>query len=535
MTASTLERSAEAYEKVCPHVLGNPYIPHRPHPKQAALLGAHLGHDYAREAVFEMLFGGAAGPGKSYGIEMLHAQMAWKYSHYRGLILRRKFPDLIKAGAIMSRAVSHWRPLGVHWSGETKTATFPNGATVEFGYHFHPDHDDQYQGGEWHCVSFDELTQWPDSSAFMWLRSRIRKNVGDPIPLRLVSASNPGGPGHVWVKNRFIGGKDVSGRRVTPVSLYLPATIDDNPSLDRESYKQTLMGMHPTRRAQLLDGDWGAREPGDYFRQEWFGPLLEPDLHPIPRNEAVGVRWWDLAASEQEAAARTAGVLMVRFRAGARAVAHATAFRATPGKRDSKIVQQAHVDGRHVVVGLEIEPGSGGPAQFEYLSKTLRSQGFRVAGARPRVGKPQLSELERASMTTSPVALKGKQGRAEPVSSCLERGYQRRGECEDSGEAWWGVDVGRGYMGERDGLRLYSGPWTQGYLDEVEGAYEGTLVDLADATAGAWAYLEAHPFGMRLAPTDKKPHEPAELANIHPADRPEQMSAGKDRSGRWRP
>jgi len=322
---------------------------------------------------------------------------------------------------------------------------------------------------------------------------------------------------------KFVGGLDpVSGLEIVPEHPYVPARIADNPSLDRLPYLEGLRDLHPTTRKQLEDGDWRAREPGDYFRREWFGPLLDPNVDIWPSSQCIRIRWWDLAASEKPDAARTAGVRMARHRSGVRAVEHCRAFRATPGKRDDLIVQTAQADGHGVIVGIEIEGGSGGPAQFEALAKRLRAQGYRVVGARPRVGGPDLTDREKATMIRQPSSEGGKAGRADPVASCLERGYQRRGECPNTGGPWWGLDADRAVQEQRDGLRLFSGPWTQGYLDEVEGFPDGATVDIVDATSGAWAWLEAHPAGSSAPPPSAgAKRAPAEPAQVHPAERPE--------------
>jgi phage terminase large subunit-like protein len=525
-----------AFHRRVPGVIGNRFVVHYPHPKQQALLGAHLLDNSGR--VFECLYGGAAGGGKSDALLMAAAQfVAWP--HYRGLLLRRTHTELAKAGALMSRALQWWLPLGIAWDGTNKIARFPSGATIEFGYHAHANDDARYQGGEWHFVGFDELTHWPNESAYEWLRTRIRKSPDDPIPRRLLSTSNPGGPGHVWVKLRFIGGVDpATGRRIEPVARYIPATIDDNPSLDREPYKETLRDVHPTRRAQLLEGNWDARDPGDYFRIEWFGQLLDPERDSINHREAMFVRWWDLAASEAKDAARTAGVLMCRARRGVRAVVHATAFRKTPGARDDAIVRQAQIDGRHVTVGIEIEPGSGGVAQFDSLAKRLRAEGFRVVGARPKATQPELTDAEKRLMPMQPVSIGGKEGRADPVAACLERGFQMRGECADIGCIGWGVDsdASKAWWEATDGLRLFAGPWTQDYVDELEG-FPGdgeVLCDLVDATSGAWAWLEAHPFGMQAPPRDSR-HVAASVSmhDITPDDR-ERFDAPRNYRDRWK-
>src|SRR5262249_29686590 len=147
---------------------------------------------------------------------MAAAQYAWGHGHFSGLILRRTHAELAKPGALMDRAIRWWVPLGVHWDGANKAFTFPNGARVVMGYHAGPRDDAQYQGTEFHFVGFDELTHWPDDRAYEWLRTRMRKSADDPVPLRQLSTSNPGGPGHGWVKRRFVGDVDPATGRFVP-------------------------------------------------------------------------------------------------------------------------------------------------------------------------------------------------------------------------------------------------------------------------------------------------------------------------------
>lgn len=516
------EQRLAADERLFPHINGNRYMPQTPTPPQKAFLGAHSFHD--SDGVFEGLFGGAAGPGKSSALLMASAQFAHEPT-FAGLILRRTFADLSKPGAIMDRAKEWWIPLGVRWQEQSHTFTFPSGAKVAFGYLQHAHDHLQYQGSELQFTGWDELTQFPSESQYLYIaRSRVRRNMqARHIPLRSLSASNPGGPGHQWVRDRFV---DPDAPH-----FFLPGRLRDNPFIDQDAYVESLMHLHPTVREQLLNGDWSARDPGDYFRKEWFGPLLDPERDRWDDNACVRVRWWDLAASEKEDAARTAGVLMARHRFGVRAVEHAVAFRATPGKRDDLIVQQAQADGRNVVVGLEVEGGSGGIAQVESLTNRLKPLGYRVVALRP---KAEQSNLEARVMTKNLAAVAAKAGRADPVAACLERGYQRRGEGQNTGGPWWGADADQPVERQRDGLRLFSGQWVTGYLDEIEGfpPEKGGLCDLVDATSGAWAYLESHPFVARIGAGEER--RPIVTHDVHPADRDEWGDDERDARGRWR-
>lgn len=510
----------KAYSRLVPGIVGNPFAVQWPTPKQALFLAAHQQHREAK--VYECLFGGAAGPGKSSALLLSAAQYV-QDPEFHCLILRRTFAELSKPGAIMDRAIEWWRPRGAAWDGQSKTFRFPSGAKVVFGYLQHEHDHLQYQGAEFHQTNWDELTQFPRESQYRYIGiSRVRRREGCRIPLRSLSTSNPGGPGHEWVKARFIGDPD---NGIGAPCIYIPAQIGDNPHIDQGPYIEGLMHLHPTTREQLLRGDWRAREPGDYFRRDWFGPLLS-EADKMPTTDSIRVRWWDLAASEKADAARTAGVLMARGRYGVRVVEHAVAFRATPGRRDDLIVQQAQTDGFAVTVGLEIEPGSGGQAQFETLGGRLRSLGYRVVGQRPRVAGPDLSDRDKALLSPATNQQTGKAGRADPVASCLERGHQRRGECPDTGGIWWGMDRGKPVLEQCDGLRLVAGPWTQMYLDEVEGFPDAATCDLVDATSGAWAYLEARPMGGVTPPnviTPKRHPSP----DIHPEMRGDDAPKGK--------
>ena len=508
-----------------PHVVGNPFIPHWPLPAQAVFLGLHQFHD-SNDEVFQALYGGAAGGGKSDALLMAAAQYAWKYPEFAGICFRRTFTDLTQPGALLDRAMEWWLPAGVHWAGSKSTFVFPSGGKVAFSFLRTPTDHLKYQGAEYHYSAWDELTQWPDERAYEYVGlSRLRRQSDCEIPLRTLAASNPGGPGHNWVQRKFIGGTDAETGEFKQAShLYVPARIQDNPYLDQGAYIKGLMNMHPTVREQLLNGDWSARESGDYFRRDWFGNFIKKEDLPGSKD-AIRVRWWDLAASEKTDACRTAGVLMSRSRNGVRTIEHGVAFRKTPGARDDAIVAQAKLDGHEVYVGVEIEGGSGGIAQFEALEKRLRADGFKAVGARPST----MSEAEKRTVIRSASSDSAKAARADPVASCLERGMQRRGECPDTGGPWWGADRDKSYLEEKDGIRLVAGPWTQAYLDEVEGFPDIPLKDYADATTGAWSWLEAHPFGLQIPSRKVERIDLAEQQNLHPSERKRE---GK-KKGHW--
>lgn len=165
----------------------------------------------------EAFFGGAAGGGKSDTLLMA----ALEYVHledYAALILRRDFARLSLPGSIMDRAKS-WlfkhEKEGVTWNEQRKMFRFPNGASLQFGYIDSLDDRFRYASSEFQFIAWDELTEFAlptagqdgnqaDGNPYLFMFSRLRKKRDNPIPLRVRSASNPGGEGHNFVKQRFI-------------------------------------------------------------------------------------------------------------------------------------------------------------------------------------------------------------------------------------------------------------------------------------------------------------------------------------------
>ena len=233
----------------------NKYIPHEPTEKQALFLL----HDH----IPETLYGGSAGGGKSDALLMAALQYV-DVPGYAALLLRRTFPDLSLPAAIMSRSFEWLQGTDAIWHDKEKTWRFPSGATLTFGYLDAPRDHYRYQGSAFQFVGFDELTQFKENQ-YLYLHSRLRRLAGAEVPLRMRAASNPGDIGHEWVKTRFI---SPESRPLT--CMFISATLEDNPHLDRESYIKSLMNLDPITREQLLSGNWDVRPEGGLFKRQWL-------------------------------------------------------------------------------------------------------------------------------------------------------------------------------------------------------------------------------------------------------------------------
>ena len=147
----------------------------------------------------EVLFGGAAGGGKSYGQAVDALLFALEYPGSKQLILRRTFAELDKS---LIRTTLGLYPKEIYsFNSSTHTGRFKNGSLIDFGYCATENDVYQYQSAEYDVIRFDELTHFTESQ-YVYLLSRVR-GVGN-IPKQVKSSTNPGGIGHGWVKARFV-------------------------------------------------------------------------------------------------------------------------------------------------------------------------------------------------------------------------------------------------------------------------------------------------------------------------------------------
>jgi phage terminase large subunit-like protein len=280
-----LDNDAALLKKLYPRL--TKYIPHVPTSKQlAAMMLPHR----------EVFYGGAAGGGKSDWLLMSALQYV-DVPQYSAILFRRKLTDLKLRGSLIDRSHDWLDSTDAKWIPGEHKWIFPSGATLHFGYLDTGSHSEgldkfRYQSAHFQFIGFDELTQFFEED-YLYLFSRLRRtqcyrHTKDPdpncrdckeyaglqrVPLRVRAASNPGGLGHYWVKRRFrIKRVEMPDGRVVyrgmhPKRPYVPALPSDNPFLDIEDYKKSLVELDPVTRDQYLKGDWDASSKGRFLRQ----------------------------------------------------------------------------------------------------------------------------------------------------------------------------------------------------------------------------------------------------------------------------
>jgi predicted phage terminase large subunit-like protein len=404
------------------------YIPHVPTPPQAAFL---LLDD------LEALYGGAAGGGKSEALLMGALQDVDNGSH-RAILFRRTFPELMLPGSLMDRADAWLRGTDAAWNGQEYEWRFPSGATLGFGYMQTEADKHRYQSAAFTYIAFDELTTFRESQ-YTYLASRLRRDADNTLRLRLRAGSNPGGPGHDWVRQRFLVESE-EGR------AFIPARLDDNPYLDREAYEASLALLDPVTKAQLLRGDWEARPKGSMFDRS-SAIIVEPGTQPRVERQ---VRRWDLAASEERPGTDpdwTSGTRMGKTADGEFVISDVVRRRVGPGGVDELIFNTAEADGRGTEVIIEQEPGSSGKHVIAYYTRHPRLAGYIVRG-RPSTGS--------------------KEERARPFAA-----------------QWYAGNV-----------ILVRGPWLTDFLNEIEVFPDPQAHDdQVDSTVGAYEDLTVYAAG----------------------------------------
>jgi len=234
----------------------------------------------------ETLYGGAAGGGKTVAL-LAAAARDVHLPGYSGVVFRRTFPQLNQAGGILTLAHEWWaNNPKVTWIASKNEYSFPNGGTIRFSHL--KDERDKYshQGSEYHGEFFDELTQFTKTQ-YTYLKTRRRKNYGDPIELVTKASTNPGGYGHKWVKKRFIV-KPYAGH------VFIPSTMRDNPHLNLEEYEKSFDTLDSTTRDQLKYGKWIDNAGGIVYPVK---PECIIDGF-VPRMTTQGILAVDLGASE---------------------------------------------------------------------------------------------------------------------------------------------------------------------------------------------------------------------------------------------
>lgn len=258
--------------------------------------------------VFEVFFGGARGGGKTDGVLgdfIRHASLYGKDAI--GLMIRRQRTELIET---IERSRAIYGPLGWQYHEQDKMWRAPDGARLRFAYLERDADAEAYQGHSYSRVYVEEIGNFPSDRPILKLMATLRSGAGVPVGFR--ATGNPGGPGHQWVKARYIDSAPL-GYRVFKDAVsglervYIPSRVSDNKFLDA-SYVQQLKAAGSEQLVRAwLEGDWSVID-GAFFDSWSMRNVVRPFSIPddwlrfrsadwgFARPFSVG--WWAVAGDD---------------------------------------------------------------------------------------------------------------------------------------------------------------------------------------------------------------------------------------------
>src|SRR3990167_10596345 len=244
-----------------------------------------------------VLYGGAKGGGKSYGIRAILLSNLLKKGNEntKGLLIRRTY-DQLNINHIQELYKEHPELMTRYYSRGDRVLNLPGNRQLYFRYLQHAGDVYNFQGQEFEFIGVDEITQHPEE--IMPILRTSNRTTKPNVKPRFLMGGNPGGIGHLWVKRLFID-RDYLPTEKPFDYHFVPAKVYDNPTLIKNdpAYVERLESLPDDKRRAYLDGDWNVFE-GQYFA-EWRNDLedgtpyhvIEP--FPIPDwwKRFIGIDW----------------------------------------------------------------------------------------------------------------------------------------------------------------------------------------------------------------------------------------------------
>ena len=266
----------------------------KPHPVQESLL-------QLPDQIFEALYGGAAYGGKSWVITLLPLFRGfYKFRGYKGIIFRRKFPDLERE--IIRLSKEYYPKTGAKYNEQKHSWEWPEfNSYQDFGHVQHDTDIVNYDSSQYNYCGFDELTHFSAYPYHYMVGSRVRPSSSFNIAI-VRNGSNPGGIGQTFVYNRFVrphedGHKVIRDTSTGLFRIFIPAKAEDNPyGMEYDPlYVKKLEILKAVSEAEYKAkrwGDWHAFK-GSVFTS--FRPMRfpgEPDnaLHVVEPFHIP--EWW---------------------------------------------------------------------------------------------------------------------------------------------------------------------------------------------------------------------------------------------------
>lgn len=286
----------------------------------------------------EVLYGGAAGGGKSHLMRVAAIIWCAAIAGLQVYLFRRVREDLIKNHM---EGPKGFRSMLAGWEQckfvriVDDEIRFWNGSKI-YLCHCKDEKDIyKYQGAEIHVLLLDELTHFTESM-YRFLRNRVRM-VGIELPAeykgrfpRILAGANPGNIGHLFVKRTFVEGAETYDVRDMPPDeggmkrQFIPALLEDNPSMsaDDPGYENRLHGLGSKQLVEAMRyGNWDVIE-GAFF-DCWDAKRHVVRPFEIPKQwmrfgsgdwgsaKPFSIGWWAVASDPMTVENATGGKVLI--------------------------------------------------------------------------------------------------------------------------------------------------------------------------------------------------------------------------------
>ena len=285
----------------------------------------------------EVLYGGAAGGGKSVAIVVDALLKCSEHPGAYAYCMRRTCPEL--DDTLISEAKKRYPKEVGRWAG--RTFFLNNGSEIRFRHCQHESDLPKFYGAEISFLYIDELTHFT-LKMYDTICTRVRTAEDLGFEPQIKCSSNPGNVGHTWVKTRFVTpfminkatetepaqydprivSQQVYSKYLdewhTTTAQFIPAYLKDNPHLGA-AYVLNLESKPEKIKRALLYGDWDIFE-GQAF-EEWtddpkhyddqimthvINPIQIPAHWKIFRSYDYGygapysLLWWAISGSDAD-------------------------------------------------------------------------------------------------------------------------------------------------------------------------------------------------------------------------------------------
>lgn len=253
----------------------NPYIPLTPYTKQLIPV-IEANKPEQNKQVNSILVGAGGYGGKTILGSMLAAQYLME-DDYTCLVTRRNYAELLDTNSIWEN-LSNWctdttilkdNQVCDVIKSPTPRIIAPNGNTIYFKAFDREDKKGKFKSASYDRIINDEASELP--SGILQFQYRSMRNTSW-IPRSIINLSNPGGESTDYLVEHYVDGPNP----------YIALDWRDNPFIDREAYKQSLLQLDYIDQQYQMHGNWHYRaSAGDLIN---LTELKESYVDSLPVN-----------------------------------------------------------------------------------------------------------------------------------------------------------------------------------------------------------------------------------------------------------